>query len=80
MARGKKSLFGPRNNLTNEKPLFYNRSMKTKQVKPKSVRAVRLSDTMWKRVQDEAAKKEMRPSEFMRRLIEAHFADADEAR
>lgn len=49
--------------------------MKTKQPKPKNVRAVRLSDTMWKKIQDMAAVVEMRPSEFIRRIIEDRIAE-----
>ena len=48
--------------------------MKTKQPKPKNVRAVRLSDTMWKKIQDMAAIVEMRPSEYIRRIIEDHLS------
>jgi hypothetical protein len=49
--------------------------MKTKQPKPKNVRAVRLSDTMWKQIQNMAAVVEMRPSEFIRRVLEDRIAE-----
>lgn len=49
--------------------------MKTKAPKPKNVRAVRLSDTMWKKIQELAMVCEMRPSEYMRRILEDHIAD-----
>jgi predicted DNA-binding ribbon-helix-helix protein len=39
------------------------------------VRAVRLSDTMWKKIQSMAAVVEMRPSEFIRRVLEDRIAD-----
>jgi predicted DNA-binding ribbon-helix-helix protein len=49
--------------------------MKSKAPKPKNVRAVRLSDTMWKKIQSMAAVVEMRPSEFIRRVLEDRIAE-----
>jgi hypothetical protein len=48
-------------------------NMKPNKPKPKNVRAIRLSDIMWHEIQEAAAKKEMRPSEFMRRIIEDYL-------
>lgn len=48
--------------------------MKTKTPKPKNVRFIRLSDTSWERIKSLAAIVEMRPSEYIRRLIEDHLS------
>lgn len=45
--------------------------------KPKEVRAVRLSRSVWMAIRNAAYAQEMRPSEYIRRAIErALFADA----
>ena len=44
--------------------------MKTKKPKPKTARAVRISDSTWAKVQEVALRREMRPSEYIRRIIE----------
>ena len=48
--------------------------MKIKSPKPKNVRGVRLSDTMWERIKSLAAVVEMCPSEYIRRIIEDHLS------
>jgi len=47
--------------------------MKIKSPKPKNVRAVRISDTMWRDIQAAAVEKDMRPSEFIRRIVEDYL-------
>ena len=51
-----------------------------KQLKPKEVRAIRISESMWKRVTELAYRREMRPSEYVRRIIEAHIVDGEQGR
>jgi predicted DNA binding CopG/RHH family protein len=47
--------------------------MKTKEIPKKRVRAIRFSDKMWQEIKRRAALKEMRPSEYVRRLVELHL-------
>jgi predicted DNA-binding ribbon-helix-helix protein len=51
--------------------------MKVKKPKPKNVRAVRLSDTVWNKIIELAAQQEMRPSEYIRRILESHLTALD---
>jgi hypothetical protein len=54
--------------------------MKIKKPKPKEVRAVRIGDVMWQSIRVAAAAKDMRPSEFIRRIIEAHLSQNAEVK
>lgn len=54
--------------------------MKSKAPKPKEVRTIRLSDSMWQNIRAAAASKDMRPSEFIRRILETHLSDAEQYR
>ena len=54
--------------------------MKIKRPKPKEVRTIRLSDSMWQNIRAAAASKDMRPSEFIRRILETHLSDAEQYR
>jgi len=49
-------------------------------IKPKEVRFFRLSDSMWKKIQEEATVREMTASEYVRRIIETHLAADAKAR
>ena len=52
------------------------KTRKVKAIRPKKVWAFRLSESMLAELSARAAEKEMRPSEYLRRIIEEHLADA----
>jgi len=53
------------------------REKKAKRIKPKRVWALRLSESMLAEISRRAAERDMRPSEYVRRVMEEHLGASE---